>query len=611
MKKTVKVLSVILILAALFGLAGGGLSLKDVSECKAYWEFEYDEAIANLTKLEDGLNMLSENEAAYLEGRETYEAGLLEYEAGKEKLAAGQAQYDQGAQTLREKQGEFDAGTLKLQAAEAQLAAGKAELDANKAAYEAGKKQLAAYEDRYPAAKAFVDSGAGRGDYEAVNAIAQGSTDSGTVTNAAVEAAKAELIPQITEQVKAEHQEALIAKYKEEYASTTAQLAMFVKVSAELRPSVTEQVRNQCAEQIMAEKGAAYTETATSAYCLFNMKSRDELTDEDLANIQTNVNNQVWAEALLVAPAQIEQELSAQAKAETERRITEQVTAAVTKEITEMVAAEAQKQVPARAAQMGQAYSSYVLVSTYEAGQAKIAQYEQGLAAYEAGLREYNAGKAALASGASQLSEGKKTLETAGATLSAGRKSLSAAERQLADGKAKLDEFEAGRDQIIDGLETLKATETHAGLVSIADRLGADFNYMKNDTDLDIAEGLRAVQVAREFTEDNVAAVTKELTTRAAAAVLALLGSALSIAAGIFGLLGRRKAAGVLSVPAALAAGAAAAAALIAGTELSIVAGSTLAALALVSGGILAAAAAAHAIGFLAPVRTDAAKAAV
>lgn len=47
-----------------------------------------------------------------------------------------------------------------------------------------------------------------------------------------------------------------------------------------------------------------------------------------------------------------------------------------------------------------------------------------------------------------------------------------------------------------------------------------------------------------------------------------------------------------MSVPAALAAGAAVAAALMAGTELSIVAGSTLAALTLALGGILAAAAA-------------------
>ena len=66
-----------------------------------------------------------------------------------------------------------------------------------------------------------------------------------------------------------------------------------------------------------------------------------------------------------------------------------------------------------------------------------------------------------------------------------------------------------------------------------------------------------------------------------------------------------------MSVPAALATGAAVAAALMAGTELSIVAGSTLAALTLALGGILAAAAAAHAIVSLAPARTDASKGAV
>ena len=68
MKRSVKALSAILILAALIGLAGGGLTLKDVMDCKGYWEAKGVESDANLAKLEDGLNTLKANEAAYLDG---------------------------------------------------------------------------------------------------------------------------------------------------------------------------------------------------------------------------------------------------------------------------------------------------------------------------------------------------------------------------------------------------------------------------------------------------------------------------------------------------------------------------------------------------------------
>ena len=161
----------------------------------------------------------------------------------------------------------------------------------------------------------------------------------------------------------------------------------------------------------------------------------------------------------------------------------------------------------------------------YDAGKAELDAAKKAL---DAGYAEYNAGKAKLDDGAVQLAEGKKTLEEAGKTLAEGKKTLEAAEKQLSEGKAKLDEFESGREQVIAGLETLKGTETYAGLASIAERLGEDFSYMKNDTDLDMEKGLEAVAVGREFSGENGAAVTRELTNRAIAAALALLGSVLA-----------------------------------------------------------------------------------
>ena len=83
MKKSVKALSVILILAALFGLVGSGLSLKDALNSKDYFSKKGEETDASLSTLEGGLARLEENEQAYLDGREAYEDGQKQYEEGK------------------------------------------------------------------------------------------------------------------------------------------------------------------------------------------------------------------------------------------------------------------------------------------------------------------------------------------------------------------------------------------------------------------------------------------------------------------------------------------------------------------------------------------------
>ena len=120
MKKT---LSVLLILAAIFGFYGGAVNLTDVLACKSYWEEEGKKTTADLNKLEDGINELQENEEAYLDGldqvkdgeikladgRKTLADGEAEYkaapakiEAGKKKLAVGQAAYDEGVSDLND-----------------------------------------------------------------------------------------------------------------------------------------------------------------------------------------------------------------------------------------------------------------------------------------------------------------------------------------------------------------------------------------------------------------------------------------------------------------------------------------------------------------------------
>ena len=194
------------------------------------------------------------------------------------------------------------------------------------------------------------------------------------------------------------------------------------------------------------------------------------------------------------------------------------------------------------------------------------------------------------------LDEGKQKLADAEKQLEEGKAALAEGKKQIEDGEKQLAQFEDGRDRIIDGLEVLKATKADGNLVSIADRLGANFNYMKNDTDLDIDKGLEAVTVARGYSADNGEAVTKELTSRAVGAALALAGSLAALAAAIMGLNSMNKGAGVLAVIAAAAAVVALIATISSGTTFSDVAGSYGAGLATIAGVALAAVSAVHAV---------------
>ena len=236
----------------------------------------------------------------------------------------------------------------------------------------------------------------------------------------------------------------------------------------------------------------------------------------------------------------------------------------------------------------------------YAAGQAKLADGAKQLAAgrqtLENGKAEYAAGQAKLANGAEQLAAGRQKLDDAAKQLAEGKLKLKDAEKQLADGEKKIAEFEDGRDKITDGLDSAIATKADGGLTSIADRLGADFSYMKNKVDLDIEKGVEVVKAARSYSADNGAAVTKELTARVVGDVLGLAAFVLAIVAGILGLAGKLRASGVLALLAAVAAVATAVAAGTAGSVFSVVAGSTIGALAIAAGAVLAVVAAVHGI---------------
>ncbi|MDO4177509.1 MAG: hypothetical protein Q4D99_08585, partial [Bacillota bacterium] len=89
MKLFCKVTCAILVLVSVFGAFIEVKSINDVKDCKAYWEEVGEESTANLNKLEDGINTLSENHDAYIDGKAQLAQGEIDYAAGVDKLAAG------------------------------------------------------------------------------------------------------------------------------------------------------------------------------------------------------------------------------------------------------------------------------------------------------------------------------------------------------------------------------------------------------------------------------------------------------------------------------------------------------------------------------------------
>ncbi len=97
-----KLISIILVLAALFGIVAAGLSAKAALDTKDHYSKAGEENDKNMKAFDDGLAQLEENEQAYLDGRTTLEAGKQQYEAGKAQYDEGKAQYEAGKASLEQ-----------------------------------------------------------------------------------------------------------------------------------------------------------------------------------------------------------------------------------------------------------------------------------------------------------------------------------------------------------------------------------------------------------------------------------------------------------------------------------------------------------------------------
>ena len=144
MKKVLlTIISVCLIAASIFGLFAGVSSFSDIMNVKEYKEKDAEEGLEAIETLNDGLDLLQENEGTYLAGVDTYTAGLIAYSEGKTQLSAGYAAYYAGKKQLEE--------------GKAAYAAGKKQIEDNTAAYNEGKATLAKIEPLMPYVNQYVE----------------------------------------------------------------------------------------------------------------------------------------------------------------------------------------------------------------------------------------------------------------------------------------------------------------------------------------------------------------------------------------------------------------------------------------------------------------------
>lgn len=179
---------------------------------------------------------------------------------------------------------------------------------------------------------------------------------------------------------------------------------------------------------------------------------------------------------------------------------------------------------------------------------------------------------------------------------------LQAGEAQLADGKKKLDQYRDGEKTLRKGLATLMGTKADPGLKSIAARVGEKETFTGVDGFFNFDAGYKGLKAGRAYQDDSGVVITKELTSRAIGLGVGIGAGVVALLAAILGLLKKNKGAAVAGLIAAAAAGFGAYYVNAAGTFYSEGAGSTVGNLPMIAMCVLAGVAAIFAIAnFAAP----------
>ncbi|MCR5090165.1 MAG: hypothetical protein K6C08_11735 [Oscillospiraceae bacterium] len=665
--KNSKVLSVILLVASVLGIIGGGTSLNSVQSAKARWEEKAAASQESLGQLEEALTALQGIEEDYYAGREALAQGQEDYELGIQTLEEKKTAYGDGLKTIEEKQAEYDAGMGKLAEEQAALEEGAAELEARRAEYEAGLAAAHEYEARLEAYQARVkeyeageaslaesaeaveagqealdtardklDAGektlaeaaglisdaqaeldAGKAAYasgslqlETLCTAAEGvlqayyGDDSGragyqadfTAVKEADEAGLADMIDAKGNLTVSDAETKLIALTAaagsgsgdtQDYETQIAQLRQLKDEAEELiaaRPTLTAGIQELFSSvyQAMTEDGSVEQNVTDQVRALSEMMGGlDGLSDSafkmaldqvlPVTNELLTVYTEQYAARLDAAAAALEtaEESLKSAQTEYEAGAKQLLEGRNAYEAGIQVLREKQADYEDGAAQLADTEARLAAekaaldadAGDYEEGVKKLAEAEETLETGEAELKakqtEYDAAEAELAVDKEQLDEGYARLDAAKAELDKGETALREAEEQLAAGEAELKVFEEGRDQVIAGLEQVLATEGEGGLAGVAERLGTDYSYMKNDTDLDTEKGFEALAAAKELSGDTAAAAAKELGRKTAGSVISIAAGVLAALGGLFGLADKPKGIRPMGILAAVGAAAA------------------------------------------------------
>lgn len=571
MKGLSKAISVLLIIGAVLGFYGSATSITDVLDCKAYWEEEGKKTDENLSLLEDGVGQLKENEQAYTDG-------VTQVADGEKTLASGKA--------------EFAAGKVAFAEGEAKLAAGKQE-------YAAGAASL-----------------------ESLGTLIAGITQLGTKT-----AALPETLQQYSTAgtIAACFVQATTFQAQGEYGYCYYFLKTLVATGAEETESTMDKVDSlldylEAAGSISSAQNEALS--ASMASLKAGIEALDSISDtttmdtlvatinyKNPPTVPASLNETFYAfatgiyEGLVTSLTAVDPETGATGQQALAAGIAQIVGGMLTNE--EMTAGLTQAATAAgidltktpltdfadltKSPIMAELPSNTVDVSKYIA---QMSGALTGMMNAEGGLKDkYAAGAEQLAAAKKQLDEGEATLAASAVKLKDAEKQLADGEAQLVDGKKKLAQYEDGEKTLAGGLDQLLAAETYTGLKSIADRLGADFSYLKaNNKNVDLTKAATAVQTGRDFSADSSVKITAELTTRAYGNGAIIGAGVFAIIAAILAFLKKRKGAGACAIISAIAAGVGIYMINSAGTEMSAIAGSTIAGFGTIYGGVIIAA---------------------
>lgn len=436
-------------------------------------------------------------------------------EDGILQLKANEAAYTEGVETLEEGEKALEAGKNKLGAGQASLAEGEAALAEGQASYDTNAAKLAAGEAEYQAGLKELEAGKAE--------VAKGKADL-QAGYAALDAAKAELAAG----------EAELAAHQAEYEDGKARLARVTPIYQAAK----------AAEADLNAKRAAYNQAVANGDAIaagvlqLDVAASEAAMNAALAGYSMNG---IIAE-YEAGQAQLAAYEAGQARVASGR---EQIAAA------EQQLADGEAKVAA--------------------GEAKVAAGQAKLDASKVKLDE---GRAVLAAGKQKLDAGRDALSAGYAEYYAGKQQLKDGTQELADGLAQLGEYEGGQLQVVEGLDLVIGTETYfdshgnALIVSIADRLGPDFNYWTVDEDgntvilndelfLDLDKALEVVATGRAFVNDTTEAVTKEITGRVEVLLLTAGAAVLGLLSAVLGLIPKRIGSMVFALLCAICTGAA------------------------------------------------------